>query len=252
MATSSSQRTLGHIIFCTKLLWRIRQCRSDDERRWDFTMFLPNPKASGEKSKIPVRRDEYGPSCNTTSQAKEEGRQDGLIGRKIDMICLTSSLHSYPFHHFLTSFFLLFVGYHLSAYRRDRLVGLNACINGWWSILAGLSMIVLRYYRDHGIWDTGLESGFGKWGERTPKKTHGLRWIISLASILSVHVHLTSIPGSYPYSLYPFTPRTDSLSSSHSLSSTNTSCLNFHACLALTLLYSSRTPHPHVYTFVQR
>ena len=37
-----------------------------------------DPKASGEESKVPLWRDEHGSTSNTASQAKEEGRQDGL------------------------------------------------------------------------------------------------------------------------------------------------------------------------------
>lgn len=41
-------------------------------------MFFPDLKASGEESKVPLWRDEHGTTSNTASQAKEEGRQDGL------------------------------------------------------------------------------------------------------------------------------------------------------------------------------
>ena len=35
------EATLGHPLLCTKLLWRVRQRRRDDERRRDAALFLP-------------------------------------------------------------------------------------------------------------------------------------------------------------------------------------------------------------------
>jgi len=101
----------------------------------------------------------------------------------------------------------------------------------------------------HGIWDGGIEiGGWENWGERTPKKTHGLHWIIFLASILSVHVHLISLFQVLVHILYSYsTPRTDSLSSPPSPSLSIRHAWTTHVYLALTLLYPSQT-HPHVYT----
>lgn len=43
-----------------------------------LSCLCPDPETSREEGQIPIRRDEYGKTCNTTPQAKEEGCQDGL------------------------------------------------------------------------------------------------------------------------------------------------------------------------------
>ncbi len=65
-------------------------------------------KASGEKSEVPLWRDEHGSTINTPAQAKEEGRQDGLraenASAEADQLLFALSLpHLYrllPFHSF--------------------------------------------------------------------------------------------------------------------------------------------------------
>jgi hypothetical protein len=128
--------------------------------------------------------------------------------------------------------------------RCGRLVVLNACINGWWSISAVLSMIVLRYCCGHGIWDTGLEwiREMGRTNTKKDART-SLNYILGKHFVCTRSSHLysrllsiffVSIP---PHGPIPWVQLT-------SLSSTNTSCLNSHAYLALTLLYPSRTSPP--------
>lgn len=45
---------------------------------YNHILLVTDPETSREESQIPIRRDEYGTTCNTTPQAKEEGCQDGL------------------------------------------------------------------------------------------------------------------------------------------------------------------------------
>lgn len=113
--------TLGHPILRTQLLWRVRQCRSDDERRRDAAVFLPgvsvyiwvarvqrlmrlcwhaDPEACREEGKVSLRRCKYGPSSNASAQTEEEGReQNGLRDCTVSTYTLSrvSSCHRRPF-----------------------------------------------------------------------------------------------------------------------------------------------------------
>jgi hypothetical protein len=102
------------------------------------TSLHTDSKAGREESKVPVRRHEHGPSCNTTAQTEEEGRQDNVNEAGKTYHVLSSFLCFHRVAIFFPSFFSLFVSYQFIDLSCCGSIGRYGQLYGGESVAAGL------------------------------------------------------------------------------------------------------------------